>query len=233
MQWERGNVTYTRRMKSRKVCRPSCNVLTDKTQANVGGCIIILKSLCFRPSRHKRNPNSNEVSSVFKSLLGVWIHRSSAGARHKRSSIFGCSIISILMQWLYFCYLLLSCICLEPDDVRLVGGASHCVGRLEMKHKGDWRPAADRYSYWNLMSAAVVCRQLDCGSALSTGRREDLDFSPAWIISSSCGQSETAIRECTSAYPLSAYTLEVNCSGNTINGNSFNRNPYNLFPAVH
>uniref|UniRef100_A0A8C2X292 SRCR domain-containing protein n=1 Tax=Cyclopterus lumpus TaxID=8103 RepID=A0A8C2X292_CYCLU len=59
-----------------------------------------------------------------------------------------------------------------PDEVKLVGGSNHCVGGLELKHEGNWRPV-DIYS-WDLVSAAVVCRQLDCGSALSIGRRDDL-----------------------------------------------------------
>ncbi|XP_070762184.1 LOW QUALITY PROTEIN: scavenger receptor cysteine-rich type 1 protein M130-like [Enoplosus armatus] len=76
--------------------------------------------------------------------------------------------------------------CSEPDEVQLVGGASPCVGRLEIKHKGDWRPVADSISQWDLMSAAVVCRQLECGSALSTGRRYELFHDHAWMIASYC-----------------------------------------------
>ncbi|XP_042342078.1 scavenger receptor cysteine-rich type 1 protein M130-like [Plectropomus leopardus] len=103
--------------------------------------------------------------------------------------------------------------CSEPDDIRLVEGASHCDGRLEMRNKGDWRPVTDDPYNWDLISAAVVCKQLDCGSVLSTGR-EDSMFQPhAWKISSSCGHSESAIRECAViwSYP-STRSLVVNCS---------------------
>ncbi|XP_038548457.1 scavenger receptor cysteine-rich type 1 protein M130-like [Micropterus salmoides] len=107
--------------------------------------------------------------------------------------------------------------CSEPDDVRLVGGASRCVGRLQMKHNREWRAVAVDFSNWDLMSAAVVCRQLDCGSALSTERRDDLHNQKAWIIASPCSPSESAVRECAVLSPLTRYYspilgLEVTCS---------------------
>ncbi|XP_045928809.1 scavenger receptor cysteine-rich type 1 protein M160-like [Micropterus dolomieu] len=116
--------------------------------------------------------------------------------------------------------------CSEPDDVRLVGGASRCVGRLQMKRKGEWRPVADSTFNWDLVSAALVCRQLDCGSALSTERRDDLGNRKAWIIVSACGPSESAIRECAfishRTHFLSAHSLKVICSGSVrlVNGTS-------------
>ncbi|XP_044059869.1 scavenger receptor cysteine-rich type 1 protein M130-like [Siniperca chuatsi] len=113
--------------------------------------------------------------------------------------------------------------CSVPDEVQLVGGASPCVGRLKMKHKGEWRPVSNSYSNWDLMSAAVVCRQLDCGSALSTQRTNDLDYVDKWIITSSCGLSESAIRECAVLRPHSyGNSLEITCSESVrlVNGNS-------------
>ncbi|XP_074496804.1 scavenger receptor cysteine-rich type 1 protein M130-like [Sebastes fasciatus] len=113
--------------------------------------------------------------------------------------------------------------CSEPDDVRLVGGASRCVGTLEMKQHGEWRPVADYNYKWDLMSAAVVCKQLDCGSVLSTGRRDDSYPRHAWIIRSSCGLSESSIRECVSIQPhSSSKSLEVTCSDSIrlVNGKS-------------
>ncbi|XP_034384802.1 scavenger receptor cysteine-rich type 1 protein M130-like [Cyclopterus lumpus] len=99
----------------------------------------------------------------------------------------------------------------EPDEVKLVGGSNHCVGGLELKHEGNWRPV-DIYS-WDLVSAAVVCRQLDCGSALSIGRRDDLYHPNGWRVKTSCGQSDSTIRECVFIYPdYSVKILEVTCS---------------------
>uniref|UniRef100_UPI003AACD8F8 scavenger receptor cysteine-rich type 1 protein M160-like n=1 Tax=Centroberyx gerrardi TaxID=166262 RepID=UPI003AACD8F8 len=102
--------------------------------------------------------------------------------------------------------------CSEPDDVRLVGGASRCAGGLEMKQNGDWKPVDD--GYWNLKSAAVVCRQLDCGSAISTGSREDSSERSVWLILPRCDGSESALRECvvkTDSYHSSS-SLELICS---------------------
>ncbi|XP_038595529.1 CD5 antigen-like, partial [Micropterus salmoides] len=81
----------------------------------------------------------------------------------------------------------------EPDDVRLVGGASRCAGTLELKHQGDWRPVS--YSDRNLETAAGVCRELDCGSAVSVGQRKESSDRPVWRIRSDCVQSGSALRE--------------------------------------
>ncbi|XP_078142781.1 scavenger receptor cysteine-rich type 1 protein M130-like [Centroberyx gerrardi] len=102
--------------------------------------------------------------------------------------------------------------CSEPDDVRMVGGASRCAGGLEMKQHGDWRPVGDLFSDWDLKTAAVVCRQLDCGSAVSTGRRED-SSSRSWRIRSSCLQSGSTLRECVETWSgSSSSSLELICS---------------------
>ena len=114
----------------------------------------------------------------------------------------------------------------EPDNVRLVGGTSHCAGTLEIKQQGEWRPAKFR-SEWNLHTSAAVCRQLDCGSVLSTGRISASD-EPVWEITSRCEASDYLLRECLSEKGLgdvygrrryhprtSDERLEVICSGNT------------------
>ncbi|XP_038559173.1 scavenger receptor cysteine-rich type 1 protein M160-like [Micropterus salmoides] len=99
--------------------------------------------------------------------------------------------------------------CSEPDDVRLVGGASRCAGTLELKHQGDWRPVG--YSSWTLKAAAVVCRKLDCGSAVSVGERKESSVRPVWRIWSHCVQSGSALRECVTSGSSSS-TLNLTCS---------------------
>uniref|UniRef100_UPI003AAC6C34 scavenger receptor cysteine-rich type 1 protein M130-like n=1 Tax=Centroberyx gerrardi TaxID=166262 RepID=UPI003AAC6C34 len=107
--------------------------------------------------------------------------------------------------------------CSESDDVRLVGGASRCAGGLEVKQHGDWKPVDDRFSDWRLKLAAVVCRQLDCGSAVSTERRNDSSKRSGWQIRPHCDGSESALRECVLLMKSSniSSSLELICSGNT------------------
>ncbi|XP_038550460.1 uncharacterized protein LOC119884066, partial [Micropterus salmoides] len=74
---------------------------------------------------------------------------------------------------------------------------------------GDWRPGSD--SVWTLKTAAVVCRDLDCGSVVSVGQREESSVRPLWWIRSNCVQSGSALRECASSYSSSSI-LDLTCS---------------------
>ncbi|XP_059184677.1 scavenger receptor cysteine-rich type 1 protein M130-like [Centropristis striata] len=101
--------------------------------------------------------------------------------------------------------------CSEP--VRLVGGDSRCAGTLELKHEGDWRPVDDRFSVWNLKTAAAACRALGCGSAVSLERREESSNRSVWVISSDCDQSGSALRDCASSSSYSSWSiLDFVCS---------------------
>ncbi|XP_069566537.1 scavenger receptor cysteine-rich type 1 protein M130-like [Brachyistius frenatus] len=111
--------------------------------------------------------------------------------------------------------------CSDPDEVRLVGGTSRCVGRLEIKGGEEWRPVEQDFrdpSFWDLTSAAVVCKKLDCGTAISTSvRKRWFDGSRnagSWRIWSSCGRSDSTVRECASLLlsDFSNKCLEVTCS---------------------
>ena len=117
--------------------------------------------------------------------------------------------------------LFLSALYTDSRDVMLVGGTSKCIGTLEMKHQGEWRPV-DGWSDWNHQSSSVVCRQLGCGSAVSTEQRDGSTNQPAWGIHLDCFgsefslKSEFSLRECglldSGSYPYSS--LYLICSGN-------------------
>uniref|UniRef100_A0A667ZFB0 SRCR domain-containing protein n=1 Tax=Myripristis murdjan TaxID=586833 RepID=A0A667ZFB0_9TELE len=112
-----------------------------------------------------------------------------------------------------------------PDNVRLVGGANNCTGKLEVKQHGDWTPVGVGGPDWNLRFADIVCRQLDCGSAVSVGRRDPIKSLLFWVISPSCLQSGSTLLECVHIRSLStveSYHVEITCSESVrlVNGNS-------------
>uniref|UniRef100_A0A8P4KEM4 SRCR domain-containing protein n=1 Tax=Dicentrarchus labrax TaxID=13489 RepID=A0A8P4KEM4_DICLA len=102
--------------------------------------------------------------------------------------------------------------CSESEEFRLVGGDSRCAGTLELKHKGDWRPVGG--SGWTLKEANVVCRNLDCGSAVSIGERKS-KYRPVWLITSDCVNYGSSLRDCASSYSSSSI-LNLTCSGKPI-----------------
>ncbi|XP_045568317.1 scavenger receptor cysteine-rich type 1 protein M130-like, partial [Salmo salar] len=78
--------------------------------------------------------------------------------------------------------------CSEPDDVRLVGGGSRCAGGVERYDQGEWRTVGARD--WEDV-AAVVCRQLGCGSTVSV-----LPGNTTGGNNIICSGSESSLREC-------------------------------------
>ncbi|XP_035515401.1 scavenger receptor cysteine-rich type 1 protein M130-like [Morone saxatilis] len=108
----------------------------------------------------------------------------------------------------------------ENNYVRLVDRNSSCAGRLEVEHQKEWRPVSHRHS-WGLKEAAVLCRQLKCGSAVST-RKEDKStelLHITWRFYSDCNGSEHALMDCGAVKQwLSSSTVEVVCSGKNSRG---------------
>uniref|UniRef100_A0A673B1J7 SRCR domain-containing protein n=1 Tax=Sphaeramia orbicularis TaxID=375764 RepID=A0A673B1J7_9TELE len=104
--------------------------------------------------------------------------------------------------------------CTDPDDVRLVGGASRCNGEVEMKHHGVWRDVeyGPSYDRWTLKAADVICRRLDCGSAVSG--RESGSYDPKWVISPTCLLSTSVLMDCVATDPFYMDSvLSLTCSG--------------------
>ncbi|XP_036439713.1 deleted in malignant brain tumors 1 protein-like [Colossoma macropomum] len=101
--------------------------------------------------------------------------------------------------------------CSGPDDVRLVDGSSRCAGTLEIFHSGEWRGVtADR---WSMKEAAVMCRQLDCGSAVKSTMSVPGGGETGWGFHIACKGSESAVKECTILYSSKIrYPVGVVCS---------------------
>ncbi|KAM4605965.1 scavenger receptor cysteine-rich type 1 protein M130-like [Polymixia lowei] len=102
--------------------------------------------------------------------------------------------------------------CSPGKAVGLTCSASRCAGRLEVKHQEDWRPL-NYWSAWNLKSATVLCRQMDCDSAVSIELKRVSREQPVWSINSDCVESGSTLRECVIDLPSpSSQITELNCS---------------------
>ncbi|KAK7929034.1 hypothetical protein WMY93_005429 [Mugilogobius chulae] len=100
----------------------------------------------------------------------------------------------------------------EASYVRLDGAESRCLGSLELEYKDEWRPVS--HQQWSLKEAAVVCRQLGCGSAVHTHTQSSVEeLQSVWRFFSDCEGSESALLTCGSVRESrSTSTVHVLCS---------------------
>ncbi|XP_029942930.1 scavenger receptor cysteine-rich type 1 protein M130-like [Salarias fasciatus] len=99
----------------------------------------------------------------------------------------------------------------SEDEVRLVGGASRCAGRPELKVLGEQRPVED--DGFTLKRAALICEHLNCGSAVSV-QATGASYQYMWRINSDCVQSGSDLWSCVKSW-RSSDTLKLTCSDPT------------------
>lgn len=111
-----------------------------------------------------------------------------------------------------------TCVCSDPDEVRLVGGTSQCNGRPELKHNDNWRALdADSTESWGRETTAIICQRLGCGSPLSVARMP-FPTPSTWLINISCIVSSNLLKECVTANDIPKdSSIEISCSGKTWN----------------
>ncbi|KAI4872548.1 hypothetical protein NFI96_003105 [Prochilodus magdalenae] len=90
----------------------------------------------------------------------------------------------------------LSVTCSVHSSIRLVGSGGDCAGRLEVFHRGSWGTVSD--DLWGIKDAQVVCRQLQCGVAISAPVPAQFGpgTGPIWLNEVECEGNETSLWNC-------------------------------------
>ncbi|NWI17343.1 DMBT1 protein, partial [Crypturellus soui] len=80
--------------------------------------------------------------------------------------------------------------------VRLVGGNSPCSGRVEIRDADQWKTVCD--SHFGVKAADVICRDLQCGTALSIrdGAHFGEGVGPIWDGELQCVGNEPFLSSC-------------------------------------
>ncbi|NWV14832.1 C163A protein, partial [Ptilonorhynchus violaceus] len=83
------------------------------------------------------------------------------------------------------------------DELRLSNGTSPCSGTVEVKHEERWGTVCD--GDWTIKDAEVVCKQLQCGSAVKALNRAPFGegTGPTWLYRLDCRGDEPALWNCT------------------------------------
>ncbi|XP_054848826.1 soluble scavenger receptor cysteine-rich domain-containing protein SSC5D-like [Eublepharis macularius] len=101
-----------------------------------------------------------------------------------------------MQRLLFFLAVFLQFCATDSFTVRLLGGPNLCAGRVELFHQGKWGTVCD--DDWDIPDAAVVCRELDCGQALSAphGAWFGEGTGPIWLNEVHCRGTERHLQAC-------------------------------------
>lgn len=91
--------------------------------------------------------------------------------------------------------MLLNCLPGNPP-LRLVNGTNRCSGRVEIRHNDQWGTVCD--DDWDIRDAQVLCRAMDCGSAMTA--KSSAYFGEGdgdiWLDDVECLGNETSLLHC-------------------------------------
>uniref|UniRef100_A0A8C2E5I8 SRCR domain-containing protein n=1 Tax=Cyprinus carpio TaxID=7962 RepID=A0A8C2E5I8_CYPCA len=95
--------------------------------------------------------------------------------------------------------------CAESMRVMLVNGSNPCAGRVEVHQNGQWGTVCDWG--WDIADAAVVCRELGCGTAVTATFNAHFGAGSGSVSMAfvNCSGSETALKHCSSQNVIAWY----------------------------
>ncbi|XP_062402544.1 adhesion G protein-coupled receptor E3-like isoform X1 [Sardina pilchardus] len=80
-------------------------------------------------------------------------------------------------------------------NVRLINGTHRCAGIVEVLHDGQWGTICGGKA-WKDTSAEVVCKELGCGTDVTTNKHPRESSQPIWLDEVVCDGKESSVMNC-------------------------------------